>query len=236
MLSFKLMWMAGGADLDGPNPGEVASPAGTASSATPRSPVCSPSCSHSRTPMKGEGGRSWSSSTSSLFSWGTQPESPTASMPDVGSNGSSASEDDSESNGNGEVGSDDGYSDSGGSSDDENIGSSESGSEETSDDEGAQQGGSDNEGKATDSEVEGSDAGGSNSPSKSDHTESPPKAFPPAKKALEVNLNTSQTLSLPDLDSKDSEEEWKAKQCLDAHLLDTNFGKWWDQKISEGHL
>ena len=63
----------------------------------------------------------------------------------------------------------------------------------------------------SDSETEGSDTGGSNSPSKSDHTESPPKASPPAKKALEVNLNTSQMLSLPDLDSKDSEEEWKAK-------------------------
>ena len=44
---------------------------------------------------------------SSLFSRGTQPESPAASMPDEGSDGSSASEDDSESNGKGEVGSDD---------------------------------------------------------------------------------------------------------------------------------
>ena len=28
----------------------------------------------------------------------------------------------------------------------------------------------------------------------------------------------------------------KAKWCWNAHLLDTNFGRWWDQKISEGHL
>ena len=144
MLTFKLMQMAGRADLDGPNPGGAASPAGSATSTAPHSPVCSPSRSHSRTSMKGEGGRSWSSSASSLFSWGTQPESPTASVPDEGSDGSSASEDDSESDGKGEVGSDDGDSDSGGSSDDESFGSSKSGSEEASNDEGAQQGGSNN--------------------------------------------------------------------------------------------
>ena len=170
--------------------------------------------------MKGEGGRSWSSSASSLFSQGTQPESPTASMPDEGSDGSSASEDDSESNGKSKVGSNDRESDSGGSSDDESSSSSESGSGEASDDEGTQQGGSDSEGEGSDSEVEGSDTGGGNSPSKSNHAESPPKVSPPAKKALEVNLNTSQTLSLPDLDSKDSKEEWKAKWCQDACLLD----------------
>ena len=75
MLSFKLTWMAGRADLDGPNPGRATSPAGSADSAMPCSPVCLPSHSLSRTPTKGEGGTSQSSSTSSLFLQGTQPES-----------------------------------------------------------------------------------------------------------------------------------------------------------------
>ena len=126
--------------------------------------------------------------------------------------------------------------DSSGSSDDESSSSSESDSGEASDDKGTEQGGSDNEGEGSDSEAEGSDTRGSSCPSKSDHAKSLPKASSPVKKAPEVNLNASQMLSLLDLDSKDSEEEWRAKQCQDAHLLDTNFDKWWDQKISEGHL
>ena len=42
-------------------------------------------------------------------------------------------------------------------------------------------------------------------------------------------------LSLPELDSKDSEEEQKTKQHRDANLLDKDLSKWQDQKISEGH-
>ena len=212
MLSLKLMCMAGGANLDGPCLSGAASPGGSAGSAMLCSPVPSPSHSCSRTLAKGGGGRSQSSSTSSLFSQGIQPESPAASNPNAGSSGSSASEDDSESDGEGEAGSDDGASDSSGSSDDESSSSSESGSEEASDDEGTQQDGLDNEDEGSGSETERSDAGGGNSPSKSDHAESPPKASQPAKKAPEVNLNTSQMLSLPDLDSMDLEEEWKIKQ------------------------
>ena len=158
VLSSKLAPMAGRANLDGPNPDGAISPTGSAGSAVPCSPVCSPSHSHSWTPTKGEGRRSQSSSTSGLFSWGTQQESPTTSMPDEGSNGSSKSDDDSESNGKGEVGSDNGDSDSGGSSDDGSSSSNGSDSGEVSDDEGAQQGGSDNEGEGSDSEAEGSDA------------------------------------------------------------------------------
>ena len=99
VLSSKLVLVAGRADLDGPNPGRAASPTGSASSAMPCSPVCSPSHSCSQTPTKGEGRRSRSSSASSLFSWGTQKESPVFSIPDEGSNGSTTSEDDSESDG-----------------------------------------------------------------------------------------------------------------------------------------
>ena len=186
------MHMAGGADLDGPSPSGAASPAGSAISATPCSPVCLPSHSCTRTLMKGGEVRSQSSSASSLFSQGTQPESTATSDPVEGSGGSSASEDDSESDGKGEAVSDDGVSDSGSGSDDESSGSSKSGSEEASDDEGTQQDGLDKEGQGSGSEMEGSDAGGGSSPFESGHTESPPKAFPPVKKAPEVHLNTSQ--------------------------------------------
>ena len=155
VLSSKLACMAGGANLDGPNLGGAASPASSASSATPCSPVYSPSHSHSRTSVKEEGGRSLFSSASSLFSWGIHQEFPTASVPDEGSNGSTISEDDSESDDKGEAGSDDGDSDSSSSSDDESSGSSKSDSREASDDKGIQQDDSDNEGEGSDSEVDG---------------------------------------------------------------------------------
>ena len=41
--------------------------------------------------------------------------------------------------------------------------------------------------------------------------------------------------SLPDLDSKDTDEEQKVQQCKDAWLLDKNFSEWHDRMISEGH-
>ena len=72
VLSHKLACMAVGANLDASNLSRVASPADPARSAAPCPPVCSPACSHSRTPTKGGGGRSRSGSTSSLFSRGTQ--------------------------------------------------------------------------------------------------------------------------------------------------------------------
>ena len=127
---------------------------------------------------------------------------------DDGSGGGSASEDGSESEGEGEAGSDGGASDSRGSSDHESSGSSRSGSEGATEDEGAQQDSLDNEGERSGSEIEGSDAGGSSSSSESVNAGSQPKVTPPAKKALEVNLNTSQMPSPPNLDSKDSDKEW----------------------------
>ena len=42
-------------------------------------------------------------------------------------------------------------------------------------------------------------------------------------------------LSLPNLDSRDTEEEWKVQQCKDARLLDRNFSEWCDHMINEGH-
>ena len=55
------------------------------------------------------------------------------------------------------------------------------------------------------------------------------------KEAKGGNPNSSQTLSLADLNSKDTEEEWKVQQCKVARLLDRNFGMWHDHMISEGH-
>ena len=42
-------------------------------------------------------------------------------------------------------------------------------------------------------------------------------------------------LLLPELNSKDTEEEWKVQQHKDAWLLDKNFGEWHDPMISKSH-
>ena len=41
-------------------------------------------------------------------------------------------------------------------------------------------------------------------------------------------------VSLPDLDSKDSEEEQKTKRHMAVHCLDKDFSEWQDKRISEG--
>ena len=74
------------------------------------------------------------------------------------------------------------------------------------------------------SEAEGSDAESGSSSSESDD-EILTKATPPTKKTPGSNPNTSQMLSLPDLDSKDSEEEQKIQQCRDALFLEKKFGE-----------
>ena len=91
---------------------------------------------------------------------------------------------------------------------------------------------SDGETDESNSEAEGSDAKSSSSSLESDD-EIPTKATPPMKKTPGSNPNTSQMLSLPDLDSKDS--KWKIKWHRDAHLLDEKFGKWQDHMICKGH-
>ena len=93
---------------------------------------------------------------------------------------------------------------------------------------------SDGETDESSSETEESDAETSSSSSESDD-ETPTKATLPAKKTSGSNTNTSQTLSLPDLDSKNLEEEWKIQRRKDVHLLDEKFGKWQDQMISKGN-
>ena len=52
----------------------------------------------------------------------------------------------------------------------------------------------------------------------------------PSRKTTETDLNTT----LPELDSKDSEEEWKTSHCSFAHHIDADFSMWRDKKISQG--
>ena len=90
----------------------------------------------------------------------------------------------------------------------------------------------DGETNESSSEAEGSDTESSSSSSESDD-EILTKATQPVKKAPGSNPNTSQMLSLPDLDGKDS--KWKIQRCRNAHLLDEKSGKWQDHMISKGH-
>ena len=61
------------------------------------------------------------------------------------------------------------------------------------------------------------------------------KGGTPMKEAKGGNPSSSQMLSLPDLDSKDTGEEWNVQQHKDAWLLDRNFGRWHDRMINKGH-
>ena len=89
--------------------------------------------------------------------------------------------------------------------------------------------------KQSNSEAKGSDAEGGSSSLKSDNSEIPTKTTPSTKGVCCSNPNTSQILSLPELDSKNFEEDQKVQWCTDAHLLDKDFGEWWDHMIKEGH-
>ena len=93
---------------------------------------------------------------------------------------------------------------------------------------------SDGETNESSSETEESDVESSSSSSES-NDETLTKATLPMKKTPGSNPNTSQMLSLPNLDSKDLKEEWKIQRHKDAHLLGEKFGKWQDQMIHKGH-
>ena len=92
---------------------------------------------------------------------------------------------------------------------------------------------SDRETDETSTKAEQSDSGDSSSSLESDEHQT--IAAPPIRKTQKRNCNTSQTLSLPNLDGKASEEDRRVQQCKDACLLDKNFGEWWDHMIQEGH-
>ena len=125
---------------------------------------------------------------------------------------------DGEASGNGE-GSDSGSSESEGSSSDSEI-------TDVADPE--------EDHKGSSSEAEGLDAECGSSSLETDG-EIPTRVATPMKKTKGGNPNSSQMLSLPDLNSKDTEEEQKIQRCKDAQLLDKNLDEWHDRMISEGH-
>ena len=96
----------------------------------------------------------------------------------------------------------------------------------------------DGEAKGPSSEAEGSDAEGGSSSSETDveipNSVTTPvketKGGTPMKEVKGGNPNSSQMLSLPDLDSKETEKEWKVQWHKDAQLLDRKFGEWPDQR------
>ena len=47
-------------------------------------------------------------------------------------------------------------------------------------------------------------------------------------------METDPNTTLPELDSKDSEEEWKTSCHSFAHCMDVDFAVWRDKKISQG--
>ena len=75
---------------------------------------------------------------------------------------------------------------------------------------------------------------GGESSSSSSESEVRAKKAHPDRKTAETDSNTSQPLSLPEFDSKDSEEEWKTNSHSFPHHMDADFGTWRDKKISEG--
>ena len=234
LLSCKLACMAGRTGPDDPSPIRAASPASLAGSAIPLFPAHSPSRSHSRTPIHKTGKeRSCYSSASSTHSQETKPKSPLASDGEDSNDGDSASQEGNKSEEKDEADSDSGAPDDGkgsdsGSSDGEGSG----GGGKISDADG-QDKDCDGETNESNSETEESDAESSSSSSESDD-ETLTKATPSTKKTPESNPNTSQMLSLPDLDSKDLMEKWKIQWHRDDCLLDEKFGTWQDQMISKG--
>ena len=210
LLSCKLVHMAGGVGPDDPSPIRAASPAGSAGSAMPLSPAHSPSRSHSRTPIhETEKERSCSSSTSSTHSQKTKPKSTVTSD---SNDGDSASQEGNESEEKDEADSDSRTpDDSEGSDGSGSDGEGSGGGGKISDADGQEEN-ADWETDESSSEAEESETESSSSSSESDD-ETLTKASPSMKKTPGSNPNTSQTLSLPNLDSKDLEEEWKIQWC-----------------------
>ena len=71
----------------------------------------------------------------------------------------------------------------------------------------------------------GSESGSSSSESKVEA-----KKAHPSRKTAETDPSTI----LPELNSKDSEEEWETSCCSFAHHMDADFSTWRDKKISQG--
>ena len=227
LLSCKLVCMYSGAGPDDPSPSRAASLAlnSLAHSATR-------SCSHSRTPShETKMERSCSSSASSTHSQDIKPTS------SAGAGGEDSHSSDSTSQEGSETAEEDEAS-----SDGEASGDGEGSDSRSSDSEGSSGGSEIAEGSS--SEAEGSDIKSSSSFLETDgeiltRVATPVKETKGGTLTKETkggNPNSSQMLSLPDLDSKDTVEEWKVQQQhKDAWLLDKNFGEWCDCMISKGH-
>ena len=235
LLSHKLACMAGRAGPDDPSPIRAASPAGLAGSAPPslqhiHHPDPAPELPFMRLKRKGlalapvqhplpgdQTPSSWSPQMVKVVMMATQhPKRATSLRKKMKQTPDGGAQDDSK-------GSD------GDGSDEEGSG----GSSKITDADGQEEN-SDGETDESSSATEESDAESRSSSSESDD-ETLTKATLPAKKTSGSNPNTSQMLLLPNLDSKDLEEEWKIQWHKDAHLLDEIFSKWQDQMISEGH-
>ena len=226
LLSCKLACMYSKAGPDDPSPSRAASPMLNSLAHLPTR-----SRSHSRTPShETKMERSCSSSASSTHSQEVKPKSSAGSGGEDSDGSHSTSQEGRKTNEKDKAGSDgkasrNGEGSDGGSSDSE---------------------GSDGDGEITDvadpeedHEASSSEAEGSDTECGSSSSETagqiPTRAATPMKETKGGNPNSSQMLSLPDLNSKDTEEEWKVQWCKDAWLLDRNFGEWCKRMTSEGH-
>ena len=79
-----------------------------------------------------------------------------------------------------------------------------------------------------------SEAEESESESGSSKLEAAIKKAWPDRKTSESDPNASKPISLPQLNSKDSKEEWKTNCHGFAHCMDTDFSAWRDKKINKG--
>ena len=216
LLPCKLAYMYNRAGPDDPSPGRAASPSG---SAVLNSPAHSPtrSCSRSRTPShETKMERSCSNSAFSTCSQEIKPKSPAGSGGEDSDGSNSTSQEGNETNEENKA-----------NSDSKASGDGEESDSESSHSEGSSGGGEiavaadpeeDHNGEAEESssEAEGSDAESGSSSSETDG-EIPTrvatwaketKGSTPMKETKGGNPNSPQMLSLPDLDSKDTEEEW----------------------------
>ena len=210
---------------DDPSPSRAASPAGSAAGSPAHLPTRSGS--HSRTPpCETKMERSHASFASSTCSKEAKPKSP------AGSGGKDS--DDSDSSQEGNKADEEDEANSNGKAFGHGEGSDSRSSDSEDSDDSGEIADHDGEAKESTSEAEGSDAESSSSSSETDG-EIPTRVANPIKETKGGNPNSSQMLSLPDLSSKDTEEEWKVQQCKDARLLNRNFGKRCDCMISKDH-
>ena len=232
LLSCKLMCMCDGVGPDDPSSSKAAS---AMLNSLAHSPTTSHSCS--RTPHCGtKMERSHSSSTSSALSQGVKLKSPAGSGGKDSDNSNSTTQEgnktdeEDEADSNGEA-----FGDGKGSDDESSDSKDPHDSGEMPDNNGGA--------KESNTKAEGSYVESGFSFSETDGEIRPraatlgmeTKGGTPMKEAKGGNPNSSQTFSLPDLDSKDTEEEWKVQWCKDAQLLDRNFSEWCNCMISEGH-